>query len=254
MDLFVMKIQKLTMVLLVLVCATLGLTLGGQRQPEKDNAKEAGYSKQLQARKLRFPIADYDEPDLSDSKKNEARKEKKLRKNNHRVVASKPPSWQTELVEINEGGIELPALPVAESAYIVLGKVTAAEAHLSENKKNVYSEFKVSVEKVFKTASSSVFEGTEIVVDRIGGFVKYPNGQLVLYRTFGLDMPLVGQRYLFFLTSKNQQDLSILTAYESSANGIKPLDESPQFEKHRGQTEEALLHSLHDALSKSSPY
>ena len=119
--------------------------------------------------------------------------------------------------------------------------MTAAEAHLSENKKNVYSEFTISLEKVFKTASSSVFEGTGITVDRVGGFVKYPNGQLVLYRTFGLDMSLIGRRYLFFLASRNQPDLSILTAYESGANGVIPLDESPQFEKYRGQTEEAFL-------------
>jgi hypothetical protein len=249
-----MRIHKLTIVLLIVVCATLALSLGRQTPHQKDTVKESDYSKQLQARKLRFPIADYEEPDLIDPKQNAARNEKKLRKNDYRVVASNPPLWQTELVEINEGGIELSALPVAESAYIVLGKVTAAEAHLSENKKNVYSEFKVSVDKVFKTASSSVFEGTEIVVDRVGGFVKYPNGHLVLYGIFGYDMPLSGQRYLLFLTSKNQRDLSILTAYESGANGMIPLDQAPQFEKYRGLTEEALLQKLRDSLTKSSPY
>ena len=42
-------------------------------------------------------------------------------------------------VVMNEGGIEFPALPVAESNVIILGRVTSAEAHVSENKKNVYS-------------------------------------------------------------------------------------------------------------------
>jgi hypothetical protein len=249
-----MKIHKLTIVLVILVCATLGLTLGRQTQSQKDTEKENDYSKQLQARKLRFPVADYEERDLTDPKQNAARKEKKRRKNDYRVVASNPPVWQTELVEINEGDIEFPGLPVTESAYIVLGKVTAAEAHLSENKKNVYSEFKVSVDKVFKTASSSVFEGTEIVVDRVGGFVKYPNGHLVLYRISGQDMPLTGQRYLFFLTSKNHRDLTILTAYQSGANGIVPLDQASQFETYRGLNEEVLLQKLRDSLTKSSPY
>jgi hypothetical protein len=152
----------------------------------------------------------------------------------------------------NEGGIELPALPVRESSYIVLGKVTSAEAHLSQNKLNVYSEFKVSVEKVFKTATA-ISEGTEIVVDRIGGFVKYPNGHTILYRISDFDMPLNGERYLFFLTSKNE-DLSILTAYELSAKGVQPLDRAPQFEKYRGASEEALLEQLRDSLVKTSPY
>jgi hypothetical protein len=249
-----MKVHKLTIVLLVLVCATLGLTFGQQNQTEKDNAREIEYAKQLQARRLRFPTADYDEPDLADPKKNEARKEKKLRKNTYKLVARNSPDWQSESVASNEGELDFPALPVAESAYIVLGKVTSAEAHLSENKKNVYSEFKVSLEKVFKTASGSVSEGTEIVVDRNGGSVKYPNGHTVVYRISGINMPLTGERYLFFLTATNPQDLSILTAYELGVKGTTPLDEWTHFEKYRGVTEESLIQSLRDSLAKSSPY
>lgn len=249
-----MKVHKLTIALLVLVCATLGLTLGRQSQSQSEIEKGTEYAKQLQARRLRFPTADYDEPDLPDPKKNEALKEKKLRKNTYKLVARNPPDWQSESVASNEGELDFPALPVAQSAYIVLGKVTSAQAHLSENKKTVYSEFKVSVERVFKTASSSISEGTEIVVDRIGGFVKHPNGRTVLYRISGMNMPLTGERYLLFLTSTNQQDLSILTAYEFGVNGTSPLDEWPHFEKYRGVTEGSLVQTLRDSLSKSSPY
>lgn len=248
-----MKVHKLTIVLLVLVCATLGLTFSRQNQTQNENTKEAEYSKQLQARRLRFPTAEYDEPDLPDPKKNQALKEKKLRKNTYKLVARNPPDWQTESVASNEGELDFPALPVVESAYIVLGKVTSAEAQLSENKQTVYSEFKVSVEKVFKTASSSISDGTEIVVDRIGGSVKHPNGRTVLYRISGLNMPLTGERYLLFLTSTNQ-DLSIPTAYELGVNGAAPMDEWPHFEKYRGVSEESLVQSLRDSLTKSSPY
>ena len=248
------EIHKLTYVLFVLVCATLGFTFARQDQPQKDKAKETEYSKQLQARRLRFPTADYVETDLTDPKKNQARKEKKLRKNSYPLVARNPPDWQTESVASNEGELDFPALPVVESAYIVLGKVTSAEAHLSENKKTVYSEFSVSVERVFKTASNSVSAGTEIVVDRIGGSVKHPNGHTVLYRISGMSMPLTGERYLLFLTSTNHQDLSILTAYELGVNGVIPLDEWPHFEKFRGVTEESFIQNLRDALAKSSPY
>ena len=249
-----MKIHKLTYVLFVLVCATLGFTFARQDQTQRDPANAKEYSKKLQQRHLRFPTANYEEPDLADPKKNQTRKEKKLRKNDYRVVARNPPTWQAELTVFNEGGIEFPALPVVESTFILQGKVLSAEAHVSENKKNVYSEFRVSVEKVFKTANSSISEGTEIIVDRVGGFVKYPNGHVVLYRIFGIDMPLTGGRYVFFLTSKNQQDLSILTAYELGINGTTPLDEAPQFEKYRGLSEELFIQNLRDSLTKSSPY
>src|ERR1043165_1310121 len=247
-----MRIHKLTILLLLLVFATLGMTLGQQNQVRKEDAEKTEYARQLEARHLRFPTADYDEPESADPKKNEARKQKNRRKNDDSWVASNGPEWANELVRNMEGGIDLPSLPVGESSYIVLGKVTSAEAHLSQDKRNVYSEFKVSVEKVFKTATA-MSDGTEIVVDRQGGFVKYPSGHSILYRTTHLEMPLKGERYLFFLTSKND-DLSILTAYELAPKGVQPLDQAPQFEKYTGATEEALLEKLRDSLLKTSPY
>jgi len=248
-----MKVHRLTWFLLFLIAGTLGLTSARYKQTPRDTSKDSDYEKQLQVRKARFPTADYDEGDLTDPKRSESLKQKKARKNDFKLVARNPPAWQTERVAINEGGLDFPALPVAQSEYVILGKVTGAEAHLSENKKNVYSEFKVTVEKVLKTSSSSIYQGTEITVDRIGGFVKYPNGQSVLYRIADMNMPLVGERYLFFLTSLNLQDISILTAYELGPT-VSPLDESPQFEKYRGVSETMLLQSVQDSLAKSSPY
>jgi len=149
--------------------------------------------------------------------------------------------------------MNFPALPVAQSSYIVVGNVNTAEAHVSENKKNVYSEFTVSVSKVLKTANSSVVEGREIAVSRNGGFVKYPNGRTVLYSTLWSNMPAVGARYLFFLTSKNNQDFTILTAYKLGVDGASPLDDAEHFKALQGLTEEALLQKLNESLVKSSP-
>lgn len=97
-----MKVYKLTYALLILVFATLGLT-SGKNQQTRDPAKENEYHKQLQARNLRFPTTDYEEADLVDPKKNQARKEKKLRKNDFKLVARNPPFWQAERVVFNEG-------------------------------------------------------------------------------------------------------------------------------------------------------
>jgi hypothetical protein len=165
------------------------------------------------------------------------------------MVATNPPDWQ-ELLVIDEGLVQTPTLPVTQSAYIVLGEVKTAEAHVSENKKNVYSEFTVLVRQVLKTAISSIIEGTEITVDRLGGFVTYPNGRTVLYRLSGSNMPAVGERCLFFLTSPNNQDLIILTAYRLDTTGVTPLDDSPQFEKFRGLTEDVLIQNVRDSLAK----
>lgn len=249
-----MKIHKLTFVLLILVFGTLGLTFATRDQTRSLPASDTEALKQLQDKKRSFPVAKYDEPELTDPKKNQALKEKKLRHNEFRMVARNPPEWQAELLVIDEGLVLTPALPVRESAFIVSGEVKTAEAHVSENKKNVYSEFTILVKQVLKTANSSIVEGTEITVDRLGGFVTYPNGRTVLYRLSGRNMPAVGERYLFFLTSPNNQDLMILTAYRLDASGVSPLDDSPQFEKFRALTEDVLVQNVRDSLAKSSPY
>ena len=243
-----MKTNISTYVLVVLVLGTLGLAFAQHNQ----NISADNRLKQPQEKKNAFPTAEYDEPDLPDPTRNRIRKEKQLRHNDFKIVASNPPDWQTERVFVGEGAMSFPSLPVRESAYIVVGTVTAAEAHVSENKKNIFSEFTISVSKVFKTANSSMVEGSEIAVSRIGGFVKYPNGQTVLYRISRSNMPVVGDRYLFFLTSKKNQDLSILTAYSIGGESVSPLDESEQFEALRGLSEEALLQKL-QALLTSLP-
>jgi hypothetical protein len=76
----------------------------------------------------------------------------------------------------------------------------------------------------------------------------------VLYRVSGKNMPTVGERYVFFLKSPNNQDLIILTAYGLGASGVTPLDDSPQFEEFRGLTEDVLIQNVRDSLAKSSPF
>lgn len=241
-----MKIDQLTLVLGLLVVGGLGLTFLPHGQSSKPNKILA-----TQERRNLFPTAEYNEADLADPRKNQLRKEKQKRHNNFKIVAKEPPEWQAERVFVGEGAMNFPALPVAESKYIVLGQVTNAEAHLSENKKNVYSEFTVLVEQVFKTAKDSVVEGSEITVDRIGGYVRYPNGRTLLYRIGATNMPRVNERYLFFLTSKNNEDLTILTAYAMIVGGVAPLDESEQFEAFRGLGERIFLQRLQDSLARS---
>lgn len=249
-----MKIQKLTLVLFILVLGTLGLGFATRNQTQNRKITSTETLNQQQEKKQTFPIANYDEPDLTDPKKNQARKEKKLRHNNFSMVAKNPPDWQAELLFIDEGLALTPALPLARSGLVLMAEVKAAEAHVSENKENVYSEFTILITKVLKSANSSIFEGAEITIDRVGGFVRYPNGRTVLYRLSGKNMPVVGEKYVFFLTSTNTQDLTIVTAYNLGANGVIPLDDSPQFEKFRGMPEDLFLQKLHDSVSESSPY
>src|SRR5690349_8047437 len=124
-----MKIQKLTLLLILLVFGTLGLTFATRNQTESRKVTDTEALKQQQEKKEKFPTARYDEPELTDPKKNQAQKEKKARHNNFSIVAKNPPEWQAQRMFIDEGLALIPALPVAKSGFIVLGEVKAAEAH-----------------------------------------------------------------------------------------------------------------------------
>jgi hypothetical protein len=103
-------------------------------------------------------------------------------------------------------------------------------------------------ENVLKSTTPGLVPGSVLTIDRIGGHVKYPNGQRVRFRIAGLNMPDVGARYLVFLTSKhNKQDLSIVTAYELTQGGIIPLDEIVEL-ANLPATESELLQKVRELI------
>jgi hypothetical protein len=215
-----------------------------QKDPKADRYEQA---------KRHFPTVDYREPDLPDTNENRAKNDKRKRFNElgNWVYATTQP-YIAENLAISEGEFDFPALPVAKSDIIVIGVVGESKAHLSENKKNVFSEFMVAVETVFKTSNPEVKQGSVVTINRMGGFVKYPNGQTILYRRSGLYMPKIGARYLFFLNALNKHDLGILTAYELTDARVIPLDMSTQFDVFEGASETQFLQKLRDALLNTS--
>lgn len=217
---------------------------GSQKDPRAARYEEA---------KRHFPTVDYDEPKLPDTEENREKKEKKKRFNelgNWVYATTEPHIRQT--VSLSGGHLNIPALPVATSNIILIGVVGEAKANLSENKKNIFSEFKVAVETVLKTSKEQVREGAVLTVDRMGGFVKYSNGQKILYRRSGMYMPKIGGRYLFFLSSINKHDYGVLTAYELTAAGAIPLDMASQFLDFEDKPEPQILKEVRDLILKTS--
>lgn len=244
------SMHRLTYILLVLVFCTLAFSMVRHRNfitSAVAPQKQPDHSKRINER---FPTADYDKQDLSDPEKNAKRK----RYNDGKLVYSKINPSTVETVFTPEPHFTFPALPVAESELVVVGTIGTGQAQVSENKKNVFSEFTLIVEEVLKSKDSGVVQGSVLTVDRIGGHVKYPNGQKVLYRVLGMNMPQTGSRYLLFLTSKhNKADLFILTGYELTEDGAAPLDEElPQVRSLTGVTEKDILQRVRQLLLKSS--
>lgn len=147
----------------------------GQQYPKVERSNKA---------KRAFPTADINEPDSDDSVKGRAKKEKRQRFDAWQFVWSKPESWIAESVLSSEGYLDFPALPVNESDIILIATVSSSEAHISENKKGVFSEFKLVVESVLKT-NQDFTQGSVLTVDRVGGYVKYQNGQHIFLELTG---------------------------------------------------------------------
>lgn len=247
--------QKTTYLLIVLIIVTLSFSLVRR----SDVLVEAYASKQKDAKaeryeqaKRHFPTVDYNEPNLPDTEENRAKKEKKKRFNDlGNWVFATPEAYIAENLALSEGHFNFPALPAAKSDLILIGVVGETKAHLSENRKNVFSEFMVAVEKVFKSGNQEVKQGSVVTINRMGGFVKYPNGQTILYRRSGMYMPKIGARYLFFLNSINKHDYGILTAYELTEAGVIPLDMSTEFFVLEGKSETEILQQVRSLASNT---
>lgn len=248
-----MKIHRITYVLLglIILAGTISDTTWKDKEQtpsvKKNESQEKLRQREEEARK-HFPTAEFDEPEPSDPQKQVALRKKKARHNKLGLVSRNPGP------DIGGGGFfpedqfEFPALPTGLSDVVVLGEVLDAQAHLSEDKSNVFSEFTVHITKVLKSKGSLA---GQISVERIGGYVKYPDGRKLLYLLGTARMPKVGARYVWFLKGiPTTENFNILTAYELGAEGVSPLDWSPQFETYRGHSESSFFTELSSALAK----
>ncbi len=173
----------------------------------------------------------------------EKRKEKNKRHDGRQMVEAEVGSGNSEVVVVSE--FVVPDLPVDMSDLIVEGKVTDSNAFLSEDKTDVYSEFIVSVTDVMKSSPSiAVEKHSTIAIERFGGRVRYPAGQVVRYKVSGLGSPRKNAKYLFFLRKTDGGDYRILTAYEMRGNKVLALDGSridyrsggkSEVDKHNGK-------------------
>jgi hypothetical protein len=246
--------RKLTYAPLFLLIGTLTLSLA----PRKDSLL-AGYAAAQQdprverANKAKgaFPIAEINEPEPdTNSELGRAKKEKRQRYDAWNLVTSNPAPGTEETIVSSEGYFDFPPLPVTRSDIILIASVSNSEAHLSANKRGVFSEFNLVVESVLKTSDQKINEGSLFTVDRVGGYVKYPNGQQILCRISGVNMPQTGARYLFFLSARRKPIFTILTAYELTNEGVMPLDSPEQFRPLEGISETDLLKRVRDLLTK----
>lgn len=119
-----------------------------------------------------------------------------------------------------------PTIPAGQSVVVVIGKVKSANAFLSKDKTNIYSEFEVNINQVLKnTASNPLISENVVTVSRRGGAVRLPSGKIIEQPSAPKGMPKVDAKYIFFLGyDVEAEDYPIITAYELKAGKVIPLD------------------------------
>jgi len=215
-------------ILIPVMVTLLGMTalamLGNQNQkPESPKLHE-------QHEKATYPVTDYGASDPSDSKREARKKRHNIRLKSYDNVDVK----QLELTESSEsswGGPPShapaePALPAGQSDVILVGEVVDAKAFLSEDKTNIYSEFKVLISEVLKnTSTAEVGNSASIITTRGGGAVRFPSGKVIQRGFGGKPFPRVKREYVFFLKyDAAGQAFPIITAYEMREGLVIPLD------------------------------
>jgi hypothetical protein len=112
-------------------------------------------------------------------------------------------------------------MPVSQSDAVIVGSVKDGQAYLSNDKRDIYTEFKITVQEVVKSARYLQADDT-IAIERNGGAVRLPSGKVLIRSVSDYSMPFVGKRYLLFLryNGDSTEDYHLLTGYQLERNHL----------------------------------
>ncbi len=258
-----MKSSRMMWVLVTLIVLTTMAIIFGtqdgrsqkniQSQVQAEETPGYGYDANGYKDMSRYAIADYDEPESSDAIERQKRKLANKRYDSQDWVL-KNPHPDTGGVGRDDEITPPEIIPHAESDLIVIGVITGVSAHMSNDKKGVYSEYTIRIDKILKNdASKKVGEVESIIADRMGGFVRYPNGRKVIYELSDKALPFVGSQYVFFLTNDGESpNYKILTLYELKGDSIVRLDIGRNFDEFRNATKSTFIEAINNKILQLS--
>jgi hypothetical protein len=244
--------KRLTTIVWLFIAIIAGLSLLGGTLV-KLSAQESKKPPQV------LPVLDY-ETELQSIKATASEKSKKTR-----ARFNSRSDWMIEYRRISEmpqKAVPLPtnlhwwhglsALPVAQSDVIVAGKVVDAQAHLSDDRTGIYSEYSVGVDNIFKNTGDAI--GRTITGTRSGGAVRFASGKVQEYTIAYQGVPTKGKSYVLFLKREEAGDFTILTGYELSNGLVTPLDGEEginlTFAQYKDATESQFMQDLRAAIQR----
>lgn len=230
------------------------VTLQGQSNASQSPSTPTRVNpKHVQQFEEQVPATDYDSPEPADPAVKAKRRKKNKRYDGKNLVMSNPSGSGGATTVMSEVFLDLPALPVAQSDVILTADVLNSEAHLSNDKTGVYSEFTVQVDSVLKGVIATLSQTNLVSLSRFGGSVRYSSGRKEIYGVAHQNMPRPGKRYLFFLRPiEDTQDYEIVTGYEIGPQHVKALDYGPRFEAFDGTETAGFLTTVRAVIAAVS--
>lgn len=232
----------------IFVCSAslfFGSNSQSQDKPKKTKVEEVDVSK--------FPAVDISAPNEKDLNKWIKRQAKGKKYNNKYA----PPIEQlNSSFLIDHVLINLPALPIAQSDAVIVGEIKDAKAYLSEDRRQIYSEFLVAIQSVLKNNTNrKISFDSSVAVERFGGRALLPSGKVAIMAVHNQEMPQVGAKYVLFLTKSEDESFRILTGYELRNGKVFLLDRvqpTHPMANYKGRDEATLLNDLWSVLGNSS--
>jgi len=206
-------------VVVILLTLLLGAS-AGVRENQREDANAA--QRRVEETRWALPVADLNAA-LPLDPKERAKREAKSKKYDRGFPMVAP---GVHSAEVYDWPSHFPALPVSQSDGVIVGQVFDAKAYFSVDKTTIYSEFWVTVESILKNSDKNPIDGgSQLALERMGGRVQYPSGEVSSFLVAGFGVPRVGGRYVFFL-KRNPQDegYTIVTGYELRLGHVYPLD------------------------------
>ncbi|MGI8734376.1 MAG: hypothetical protein ACR2LM_13875 [Pyrinomonadaceae bacterium] len=242
--------KKMALITLAFALAALVVIGIGAQQGQRSEKYEELMKASRKALDEQLPIVDYNEPKPTRA----AERERRLAKDRRHNLGGSPPivEGMTGASTVYHWPEDFPALPVEESTTIVIGKVSEAKAHISDDRSGVYSEVVVDVEKVLKDEAGIA---SAVVAEREGGRVRFPSGSEFRYFVDGFGIPKVGHTYMLFLKQLNDGGFSILTGYELLNGQVIPLDHSGvvPFDRYKDSDADRFVSEVLESIKKSMP-
>lgn len=207
-----MRIKKMTILLVLLSCAT----VQAQNDTYRPIVSQSSQDSVSQIKVENNSTIIEEEPEPSTPKGSKERRAKNLRYNlEGRNLTVHDPEGEHFFAHVWP---RVDFIPSAQSAVVVTGTIIKAQPYLSEDHSCIYTEIAVQVEEVLKYDSKNRFSPLNtLVIDRPGGTLKLRSGQMVSddIQIEGLGELCFKRRYVLFAERIHDgSDLSLIKSYE----------------------------------------